>query len=216
MSAPGSSAFNSIERRMAPLSKKLVGLVLDHQKLGNHLNSNKETIDDELEKANFGEAGRILGNIWSEAPVDGHVCDAQYVAPIDIDDKKEKFPHKYDEKWAAKHIKHGQYHLSIMKCSDPSCCSNVRSNIHDVLPSDKYPEPRYFVQDKGLLSLGEKHKNPPKNHHYASYQMICTLNKGFPHNEPNDCHDDFNPSLTAEALGDTKCRVCLKWFPSKK
>eukprot|EP01084_Bolivina_argentea_P319722 554572_1 len=154
--------------------------------------------------------------VWSEEKVDGHVVDAKYVAPIDIDDKKEKFPHKYDEKWAAKHIKHGQYHLSIMKCSDPICCSNIKSNIHDILPDDQYPAPKYFIQDKGVLSFGTKHQTLPKDSHYASYQMICTLNKGFPHNEPNDCHDDFNPSLTAEALGDTKCRVCLKWFPSKK
>ena len=47
------SAFNPVERRMAPLSRELIGVIFDHEHYGVHLNSKKETIDVELEKKNF-------------------------------------------------------------------------------------------------------------------------------------------------------------------
>ena len=39
----GYSAFNPVERRMAPLSRELIGVIFDHQHHGVHLNSKKET-----------------------------------------------------------------------------------------------------------------------------------------------------------------------------
>ena len=54
----GYSAFNPVERRMAPLSRELVGVIFDHQHFGAHLNSEKATIDVELERKNFGYAGK--------------------------------------------------------------------------------------------------------------------------------------------------------------
>lgn len=47
--APGRSAFNRVERRMAPLSHDLAGLVLPHNHFGNHLDNSGNTIDVELE-----------------------------------------------------------------------------------------------------------------------------------------------------------------------
>ena len=47
--APGMSAYNYVERRMAPLSKELAGLVLPHESCGTHLDSRQRTIDVELE-----------------------------------------------------------------------------------------------------------------------------------------------------------------------
>lgn len=47
--APGRSAFNRVERRMDPLRKALSGLVLPHDKFGNHLDGSGKTIDSELE-----------------------------------------------------------------------------------------------------------------------------------------------------------------------
>ena len=37
--APGRSAYNSIERRVAPLSRYLAGIILPHETFGSHLNS---------------------------------------------------------------------------------------------------------------------------------------------------------------------------------
>ena len=48
----GFSAFNPVERRMAPMSRELCGVIFDHKHYGDHLNSKKETIDIELENIN--------------------------------------------------------------------------------------------------------------------------------------------------------------------
>ena len=64
--APGFSAFNKVERRMAPLSKDTAGIVLPFEKFGSYLNSSNKTIDTELEKRNFAAAGEILASVWSE------------------------------------------------------------------------------------------------------------------------------------------------------
>ena len=54
---PGMSAYNQVERRMAPLSRQMTGLVLPHDTCGTHLDSQRRTIDSELEKRNFKAAG---------------------------------------------------------------------------------------------------------------------------------------------------------------
>lgn len=48
--APGRSAFNRVERRMAPLSKELAGVILPHDTFGSHLDSQGRTVDVDLEK----------------------------------------------------------------------------------------------------------------------------------------------------------------------
>ena len=47
--APGRSAFNRVERRMVKLSKALSGVILEHDKYGNHLDAKGVTIDQDLE-----------------------------------------------------------------------------------------------------------------------------------------------------------------------
>lgn len=42
--APGRSAYNRVERSMAPLCHDLCGLILPHDQFGNHLNSKNETL----------------------------------------------------------------------------------------------------------------------------------------------------------------------------
>jgi hypothetical protein len=58
--ASGQSACNAVERRMAPLSRDLNGLIIPHEYYGSHLDSNGVTIDKELELLNFGKAGKSL------------------------------------------------------------------------------------------------------------------------------------------------------------
>ena len=45
--APGRSAFNGVEPRMAPLSHDLTVVVLPLNNFGNHLNSQNETINED-------------------------------------------------------------------------------------------------------------------------------------------------------------------------
>lgn len=75
--APGRSAYNRVERRMAPLSRALVGVILPHDHYGTHLDSQGRTIDTELEKTNFSYAGTALAEVLSETIIDGHVTIAE-------------------------------------------------------------------------------------------------------------------------------------------
>ena len=70
--APGRSAFKRVERRMAPLSRELAGLILPHEHYGSHLDADGKTIDDELELANFAFAGRPLSEVWGGMVIDSH------------------------------------------------------------------------------------------------------------------------------------------------
>ncbi|CAF1277160.1 unnamed protein product [Adineta steineri] len=79
--APGQSAYNIVERRMAPLSHDLAGLILPHDHFGSHLNESGGTMNIELEKLNFRKAGQILAETWNQTIVDGYPCIAEYISP---------------------------------------------------------------------------------------------------------------------------------------
>ena len=61
--APGRSAYGRCERRMAPLSRSLVGVILDHMVHGSHLDSQKKTTNPALEKENFHAAADVLASL---------------------------------------------------------------------------------------------------------------------------------------------------------
>ena len=48
--APGRSAFNRVERKMAPLSRELSGLILPHDHYGSRLDKKGNIVDPQLEK----------------------------------------------------------------------------------------------------------------------------------------------------------------------
>ena len=77
--APGMSAYNQVERRMAPLSRALAGLILPHESCGTNLNSRQRIINIELEKRNFKMAGDILASIWEELVIDKFPIVAEYI-----------------------------------------------------------------------------------------------------------------------------------------
>ncbi|CAF4327668.1 unnamed protein product, partial [Rotaria magnacalcarata] len=79
--APGQSAYNIVESRMAPLSHDLAGLILPHDYYGSHLNESGVTINVDLEKLNFRKAGQILAERWNQSVIDGFPCVAQYINP---------------------------------------------------------------------------------------------------------------------------------------
>lgn len=51
--APGRSAFNRVERRMAPLSRELSGLILSPDHFGSHLDSQGRTEQNRNGKTEF-------------------------------------------------------------------------------------------------------------------------------------------------------------------
>ena len=77
--APGHSAFNRVERSMAPLSKELASLILPHEHFGSHLDSQGRTVDPDLEHQNVGHAGKVLAEVWSDTIIDGYPVIARYV-----------------------------------------------------------------------------------------------------------------------------------------
>ena len=121
--APGRSAFNRYERRMAPFSKELSGVILDHEHFGSHLDNQGNTIDPELELKNFEYAGEIRSEIWSKLVIDGHPVVAEY-----IKDNSPHSPMQKSEDWKVEHIRESQYFLQIVKCLDSNCCSPFRSS----------------------------------------------------------------------------------------
>ncbi|CAH1111574.1 unnamed protein product [Psylliodes chrysocephalus] len=57
------SAYNIVERRMAPLSWELASLILPHDHFGSHLDERGVTLDEHLERSNFEFAGNVLAKI---------------------------------------------------------------------------------------------------------------------------------------------------------
>ncbi|CAG8602911.1 16527_t:CDS:2, partial [Gigaspora rosea] len=81
------SASNPVERRMAPLSHDLAGIILPHDTFGSHLDEQLKTANDELENRNFKAAGEILASV--------------YPVLVEYVDPKEHYQSRLDEKSAA-------------------------------------------------------------------------------------------------------------------
>jgi len=138
--APGRSAFNKVERKMAPLSKELTGLILLHDHYGSHLNERSITIDADLEKKNFKFAGVTLAEIWSKMIVDKFLTIAEYIEPTKSELLKENLL-SMDQKWCDVHLQTSQYLTQIVKCMDNMCCLKPRNSYLSVLTGRFLPPP---------------------------------------------------------------------------
>lgn len=129
INASGSSVFNPVERRMAPLSHDLAGLVLQHDSFGNHLDASGKTIDDELEKQNFFKVAEVLSDVWSNTIIDG--CKVEATAmPIG----KEKDLDDVDPTWAKEHVRQSRV----------GCCSKFETNWMQIFPDQFVPFPAVY------------------------------------------------------------------------
>jgi len=126
--APGHSAYNAVERRMAPLSHDLSGFILPHDHYGCHLDSSGKTTDSDLEIANFQKAGETLAEVWSQTVIDGYSVHASYVSSSEAD-----LPVP-SQSWCCEHVQQSQYCLQIIKCNDITCCGHRRTNYNEVFP----------------------------------------------------------------------------------
>lgn len=107
--APGRSAFNPVERRMAPLSRELSGLILPHDSYGNHLHGTK-TIDIELEKKNFQKAGETLAEVWNNVVIDKHEVVAEFIGT----EEKCSIPTEPTlDFWYSDHVRESRYMLQV-------------------------------------------------------------------------------------------------------
>ena len=165
--APGRSAFNRVERRMAPLSRELSGVLLPHDHYGTHLDSQGRTTDPELELKNFAHAGQVLSEIWSATVIDGHSVKAVYIQPEVC---SLELPKKSTD-WKSKHVRESQYFLQIIKCTDAECCTKFRSSYLLLMNNSRFlppPLPLNQSKDKGLSVFMGKDS-------LASYPSIFVL-----------------------------------------
>ncbi len=140
---------------MAPLSRELSGLILPHDHFGSHLDPAGKTIDEELEKQNFGFAGQVLSEIWSAMEIDGFPTVAEYIDPanseLDIHHLKSK-----DQMWFTEHVRTSQYLTQIVKCQNLTCCSASRSSYFSIFPSRFLPPPIPLSQTPDGLKAPER------------------------------------------------------------
>ena len=222
VNAAGLSAFNPVERRMAPLSHDLCGIILPHDTFGSHLDSSGKTIDNELEKENFHAAAEVLSEVWSKTVINNFPVDCKAVRP-----GCELKPSDASEDWLAKHVKQTRYALQIVKCLNPECCEPFQTNWLTIFPSRFLPPPAIYTFGKTGLEVVEpsvyfadqlKVSNQTK-YKFATLKERLVANliskeaikskNGIPRPMP---FDSYCPSME-EKLDDCICQVCGSCWP---
>ena len=214
--APGYSAYNRVERRMAPLSRELSGLILPHDSYGTHLNSGGKTIDHDLEKANFQKAGETLANIWSNVIIDSHPVECQFVG----NENSQRITPEPNDEWVAGHVRQSQYILQIAKCRDINCCGEWRTNWFTLFPSRFLPAPYPIKQTKKGMKVPEPEEiTNPQDASFATLSQRMTLEKLAPNSAKNPLfknevpYDLFCPKVSNE-ITRRVCKTCGIYFPS--
>lgn len=132
---------------MAPLSKRLAGVIVPHEHFGSHLDDNGMTTDDDLEKRNFQHAGETLAEVWREMKIDNYDVSAEFRQPED----SMQDPAEPNLAWYSVHVRESQYFLQVIKCADESCCSPPRSALKSVLAETFMPPPCPILQTPSKL-----------------------------------------------------------------
>ncbi|KAL4719530.1 hypothetical protein ACJJTC_016604 [Scirpophaga incertulas] len=209
--APGRSAFNRVERRMAPLSRELTGVVLKHDNFGSHLGN--KTTDLDLEKRNFESAGTVLSNIWSQLVIDGYPVVAKYIMPtetrLDVEQAKAL---KRDAIWYANHVRESQYLLQIVKCEVVSCCGVQRSSLRRLLREGFLPPPVLIKQTSSGYVTTEKDDIEGK---FAPLLLQLSLKLSASSHLKQVPYDSYCPSVEGY-LCKRSCGFCGLYFASYK
>ena len=213
--APGRSAFNRVERRMAPLSKELSGVILPHETYGSHLDNKGKTVDPEMEKKNFEAAGKVLSEIWSKVVIDQHPVVATYVDPNGSSLDPQTMVAK-DAKWFAEHVRTSLYFTQIVKCTNDDCCSLPRSSLFTILPGRFLPPPFPMCQTSSGLKAPERNDASLCKFVPLFQSLALKVTDILPRSArmfrilP---YDFYCPSANASLLEKT-CKVCNQYFAS--
>lgn len=212
VNASGCSAFNPVERRMAPLSHDICGVLLPHDYYGSHLDAQGRTTDEELEKTNFFHAAESLADIWSQTVIDGHKVDAKavpvnqtFVAPAP------------DPSWVSKHVQQSRYAIQIVKCHDRNCCKPFKTNWKNVFPERFVPVPavnEYGIRGLQAVEPAVVVKNPRK-YSFAPLQqrLQCQKLPEVAEQYTQVPFDLYCPSMT-HSLSKGICAKCGQYWPS--
>ncbi|KAG5888931.1 hypothetical protein JTB14_006299 [Gonioctena quinquepunctata] len=201
--APGRSAYNRVERRMAPLSRELAGLILAHDHFGSYLGDRGVTINEHLERSNFEFAGNVLAEVWSSMEIDGYHVTAKYIGAGEQD--LLDFP---DIKWYSEHVRESQYLLQIVKCRNTECW-RPRSGRFRLLDNSFLPPPVKVKQtvDDLVLDEGGEFLNLPVN---LALRLSASL-KDFLQRP----YDYFCPTVKLR-LSSRTCKTCGLYHASVK
>lgn len=132
---------------MSPLSKELTGIVLPHDHFGNHLDNERNTIDEDLEIKNFRRAGEVLSEVWNKVVIDGYSTKVAYIDP-EVSECDYATMFSKDSAWQDKHIRRSQYFLQIVKCFDTNCCKPFKGFYSKVIPDRFLPLPVFLNQSE--------------------------------------------------------------------
>lgn len=203
VNAAGLSAFNPVERRMAPLSHDVAGIILPHDTYGTHLDKNGYTTNIELEQQNFQAASEVLADVWSHTVIDGHPVHATAVPT-----GKQLIPKEPDQVWMAAHVLQSRYALQIVKCLNETCCGSFETKWPDFFPKRFLPAPVVsHFGPKGLCVLEkEVYLKAPNNYQFASLQNRLLLNVNI------NLFDSYCLSMQ-EQLAKGICPHCDHYWP---
>lgn len=213
--APGRSAFNRVERRMAILSRELSGVILPHNHFGNHLDEKLRTNDHELEKQNFKFAGETLSQIWSSVIFDNFSTVAEFIEP-----DKSEIPQKNilsrNSEWFSKHVQTSQYCTQIIKCDDQNCCAKPRSSYFTVMNKKRFlPPPIPLIQ----TNIGIKAATDRKSGDTSNFCPLFLLNNlclsSIIEQPPKSLPYDYYCPSVQNILKDRICSSCEMYFASQ-
>lgn len=214
--APGRSAFNRVERKMAPLSNELAGLILPHDHYGSHLDERGVTIDTDLEKKNFQFAGNTLAEIWSHLTVDTFPTVAAYIDPEESELLETVLLSK-DQSWHDIHVRTSQYLTQIVKCMDGKCCSKPRSSYFSLITDRFLPPPLPVAQTSCGLKIPER-STDGSSHTFPSLFAAQSLkvDEILPRSSNpyrTIPYDLYCPSVQS-VISDRVCKKCHLYFSS--
>jgi len=212
VNASGLSAFNPCERRMAPLSHDISGVVLPHDTFGSHLNSKQETIDIDLEKKNFYAAADVLSEIWSNTVINNFKVHCKTVK-----EGHALEPEEVDQEWVARHVQQLRYSLQIVKCGKANCCKPFATDWMRVFPQRFLPPPAvYKFGPRGLQPVEPEEyiKDPNKKYKFASLKerLLLQLKPNAASKYIRPPFDIYCPSMQ-EKLAKSICKVCGSSWP---
>ena len=197
---------------MAPLSKELDGVLLEHKYFGTHLDDKGSTTVPQLEMKNFEHTRKILGEIWSGMIIDGYPVIAEY-----IDDKASEIIKDVIQKWRSNHVRSSQYLLQIAKCNNITCCTPFRSSCKNVAKDRFLPLP--FAMSQSLDNGFTWTRSDKTSQHLLVHQTIAmsgVIRKFVQQKYPlGILYDAFNPAVEDD-LKNRMRSICGMYFATIK
>ena len=212
VNAAALSAFNPVERCMAPLSHDMAGVILQHDSYGNHLDESGKTVDLELEKQNFFKAAEVLSRIWTNTVIDGHPVDSQA-----LPQGKEYVPSTPDAQWVANHVRQTRYNLQTVKCRNTACCEPFQTNWMDFFPDRFIPIPAvYEYKSNGQVAVEPSIyvKNPKKFEFVCLTKRLLLKKIPFAATKYDEVPFDLYCPSMQEKLSKGICKICNRYWPS--